>query len=681
MVDGNRSTVAEHSPTKRHNKVAWHAFGHSSERYHELWRRVLDETDPSLRLVKLGQLLHFVQDWEAHARYPVHLGHAKATILGHDPDSLARSEPRTRHGVQATLDHLAAMCGEMGRLPQGILEPDEALPLMLHTVKRDRLVLDLMAASDPAWRATPTGHLTKHGEEIMAENVERVERYILANLAAVPAKNVPADFRPGSDALGIPEPLQITFDLDGNPTGDLAMHVEAAGRQPVDDRLDPGDQRVRIVATKPTEIGWIVRVVVDNSGDREIEAGELTVHIVDGISEEPVGEATRPLPALAPGGSVEVELPIETTRPVEVALIGASAHADRDVDPYTSDVWVVHPTHRDRLESACRRGWRAARTRSPRPEAPWSSWCAHRGSGSRAATCCVPRPWSGARGRTQLPRWSRLGSPSFPGGVRGRACRFPAASLDRDAGGGRRDPGGEDVRLLRACSGDLPRGRVAGSAPTCRVAFKSKRECSRTPSSSSSTSRSGRDSRGSASRPVTAVAPWLFAEAAARRGRIRAASAVPRRTAARLPRLCGPAPPGSEIRGREGVAGVEIAGLQAAPEPAHPLGGRAVGERVGHDPALALALDSVVADGRGGIEPLLDVALLEDLAGPVCVVCPDAGQAVRLELHAHRQLVGLDPAGAAPRVVDLLADAEQGLDVVAHLVGDDVGLGEVTRAP
>jgi hypothetical protein len=351
MVDGNRTTVAEHSPVKRHNKIAWHAFGHSSERYHELWRRVVGETDPALRLIKVGQLLHFVQDWEAHARYPVHLGHAKATVLGHDPDSLAKSEARTRHGVQATLDHLAAVCGELGRLPEGFADSDSALPEMLHIVKRDRLVLDLMAASDPGWRTGLSGHLTEHGQEVMTANVDRIEAYIASNLAPIPSKGIPTDFRPGSDSHGIPEPLPIRYDRDGNPIGDIGVHLESAGRQPENDHLDPGDHHVRSVLTEPTDTGWLVRVVVENVGDTAMAAGELTAHVVDGITDEPVGDLARPLPPLGPGESIELELEIATTRIVEAALIGVSVHAEGDLDPYTSDVWVVHPAHRDRLES------------------------------------------------------------------------------------------------------------------------------------------------------------------------------------------------------------------------------------------------------------------------------------------------------------------------------------------
>jgi hypothetical protein len=66
-----------------------------------------------------------------------------------------------------------------------------------------------------------------------------------------------------------------------------------------------------------------------------------------------------------------------------------------------------------------------------------------------------------------------------------------------------------------------------------------------------------------------------------------------------------------------------------------------VGEAVGHRVALGLLLQRVVADRRGGAQRLLHVAGLEDAAGRVGVLGPHAGQAVGLQLEAHRQLVGL----------------------------------------
>src|SRR5829696_2965562 len=98
-------------------------------------------------------------------------------------------------------------------------------------------------------------------------------------------------------------------------------------------------------------------------------------------------------------------------------------------------------------------------------------------------------------------------------------------------------------------------------------------------------------------------------------------------------------------------------------------------EGLGVDPAVRLLLDSVIADRGGGGQALLQVAVLEDapvVGGPA----PDAGQAVRLELETHREIVGVVGILLA-LLADLPLDPELLLDVVADLVGEDVGLGEV----
>src|SRR6185312_15132288 len=52
-----------------------------------------------------------------------------------------------------------------------------------------------------------------------------------------------------------------------------------------------------------------------------------------------------------------------------------------------------------------------------------------------------------------------------------------------------------------------------------------------------------------------------------------------------------------KLAGREGVARLDRAFLESGREPAFALLGCAVGEAVGHHPALGLALQHVVADG------------------------------------------------------------------------------------
>jgi len=100
-----------------------------------------------------------------------------------------------------------------------------------------------------------------------------------------------------------------------------------------------------------------------------------------------------------------------------------------------------------------------------------------------------------------------------------------------------------------------------------------------------------------------------------------------------------------------------------------------VGKGVGVDAAGRLPLDAIVAHGCRRRQALLDVPGLEDV--PACRgMAPDAGIAVGLQLHANRQLVGevgtllLCPA-------DLRSEPQHVLHVMADLVGDHIGLGEV----
>ena len=59
-----------------------------------------------------------------------------------------------------------------------------------------------------------------------------------------------------------------------------------------------------------------------------------------------------------------------------------------------------------------------------------------------------------------------------------------------------------------------------------------------------------------------------------------------------------------------------------------------MGEGLRVDPALGLLLDAVVADGLGGGDALLEVAVLED-PSLVDRAAPEPGEAVRLQLQAE----------------------------------------------
>src|SRR6185312_10223900 len=131
--------------------------------------------------------------------------------------------------------------------------------------------------------------------------------------------------------------------------------------------------------------------------------------------------------------------------------------------------------------------------------------------------------------------------------------------------------------------------------------------------------------------------------------------------------------------GAEGVAGLHGALLISGHEPLLALCGGAVRERIRHHPPGGLPLQRIVADRGGGRQRGVDVARFEETRTLLLLaVDPDARQAVRLQLDLDLQRVGLGlAAGLLLEPRHLGQDAEKVLDVVAGLMGDDIGRGEL----
>src|SRR5207247_1086042 len=128
-----------------------------------------------------------------------------------------------------------------------------------------------------------------------------------------------------------------------------------------------------------------------------------------------------------------------------------------------------------------------------------------------------------------------------------------------------------------------------------------------------------------------------------------------------------------QLRGAERIALGDLAGGEAALEPPHALCGGAVRERLRRHATLRPALQPIVADGRGGAQTFLEIARLENVTGAIGVVRPDPGEAVGLQLAPDRDR--RRPASSAR--VARAREPEQLLNVVAHLVRDDVRLRDV----
>src|SRR5262245_54640037 len=105
-----------------------------------------------------------------------------------------------------------------------------------------------------------------------------------------------------------------------------------------------------------------------------------------------------------------------------------------------------------------------------------------------------------------------------------------------------------------------------------------------------------------------------------------------------------------------------------------------MGERVGHHIALASALQAIISDRGCGLHGSFDVTRLDEAPLLLRVVSPYAGKAIGLQLDAHLKAVGADLIQGLLRLLDLWEDSKQILHVMANLVRDDIGLGELATS-
>jgi hypothetical protein len=103
-----------------------------------------------------------------------------------------------------------------------------------------------------------------------------------------------------------------------------------------------------------------------------------------------------------------------------------------------------------------------------------------------------------------------------------------------------------------------------------------------------------------------------------------------------------------------------------------------VSEGVRYHAALALLLQIVITDGVSGIQRLLQISFLKPVMTLLGVVGPDTSKTVRLQFLPDQQaIVALHLGSALTCGLHLLRHAEQGLDMVADLMGNHIGLGEI----
>ena len=342
MLDGNLSTHAEPTPFLQKNKIGFHAFGHSDARFNELWERSRSEPDLALRLIKLGQFMHFLEDWESHAGFGLKLGHARATFSGRDPDSLGSDRDKNQRMVQSALDHLIRTCGDLGRLDDPDLptsDPDYFLVWLMRLLVRDGVMEDLYEIHDPAWKKGKIKGVRKRHLQIREDSVLRVEEAV-AGMRGYMQKRIPGDFVPGEN--GIPEVLQIPYDKDGNilaapSSPDPVQEVLARNR------VDREEEEIVLLVEAKSQFsgGFHVDVVVANFGTEASDPGSVEVYVIDADSEEQIGMVSVAVEALEPGAEIRRRATVRArTASGQEVIIGALARI-ADFSALDNEAWLM----------------------------------------------------------------------------------------------------------------------------------------------------------------------------------------------------------------------------------------------------------------------------------------------------------------------------------------------------
>ncbi len=338
-MDENASTHAEMNPVQVRNKIDFHAFGHSDARFRELWVRSRTEPDLDLRLIKLGQFMHFLEDWEAHAGYGIRMGHARDTFRGRDPDSLGNSKASNHRMMQSALDHLLATCADLGRLD---VDPDRELVRLMLWVFRTEFPDVLYEQSNPGWKRGRAGGFRLEGGEIKAANRRQIEKAIAEHIAVQPGKNVPDDFTPGDPERGIPSSLQIPFGADGRVLSKES--VSSSWRQWLKAAEYSPDVVVSLERVTIDWGGWQAHLTAVNEGELASEAGRMEVVVVDSDDERLLGQSVREMPSLAPGERVELTVRVHAPTPGEWpeqdVIVGAFARV-RDLSAMNDEDWLM----------------------------------------------------------------------------------------------------------------------------------------------------------------------------------------------------------------------------------------------------------------------------------------------------------------------------------------------------
>ncbi len=367
LVDKNRTTTAEKHPLKKHNKINWHAFSRNQERFNELWERVLQEQNRELQLVKLGQFLHYTSDWESHYGHGVRMGHGIPTMFARDPDSLGNDESNNVRMIDQTIYHMLRVCAAWGRTPEG--DADLALVDVYWELADEPLMDVLFDTNTPRWKRW--GKRWKMGKEILRRNHQLIEELIAKRGAGRPERNIPDDFTPGDPEKGLPPPLGLRYDKDGELQEILGVEIELLPEYDgtrlssvEQDRLEQAletdlvddlealvqdgrevdlytNVQLSLEDAKLTDDGWLVEVEIENLGPGKSEQGRLDLFVLDVATEELLGETSRQIPSMKGGETVAYRVAVQSVaEPTRRVLMGASLKVN-DLSADNNDVWFV----------------------------------------------------------------------------------------------------------------------------------------------------------------------------------------------------------------------------------------------------------------------------------------------------------------------------------------------------
>jgi hypothetical protein len=392
LVDKNRTTTAEKHPFKTHNKINWHAFGRDEERFNALWERTLAEKDPTLQLVKVGQFLHYISDWESHYGYGVRMGHGVGTFVGKDPDSLGANRMNNWRMLDQTIDHMVKVCVVRGRETWRGGDPDLFRSNLYKELAGEEILDDMFLYNSRKWKSW--GVRGKKGKEILAKNHLLIEQLIGKRLATMRGRGIPEDFTPGVPDRGIPPPIGLRFAQNGDVLEiygvELELSPEYLGDDLAEEREDlleealetdlvddleemiqhtddvdlDANLELQVLDADLVDDGWRITVRVRNLGGGVSEDGNLEIVVLDIASEELLGEATRAFSSLRGRESVQQEIVVKSEGELtKRILIGVSLKVE-ELSADNNDAWYV--PWRDGIKAAEGK----KKTRQPKKDLP-----------------------------------------------------------------------------------------------------------------------------------------------------------------------------------------------------------------------------------------------------------------------------------------------------------------------